>query len=121
MNTKALVVAGAAVATVAVGGGAVTYAFSGTQSTTELDRYSAVSVDGHKALSGTVVAGRIQSKYHPLPWVGTAAKTVHCPVLPAAAGTTITCTGSSGHGKALSIPVNVVKVDATSVTWKFQR
>ncbi|MFD7283375.1 hypothetical protein ACFV80_41895 [Streptomyces sp. NPDC059862] len=56
-------------ATVVVAVGAVgTHLLSGTESTTGLDAHTTVTVDGHKALSGTIVAGRAQSKYHPLPW-----------------------------------------------------
>ncbi|MBV7694424.1 hypothetical protein [Streptomyces sp. TRM70350] len=59
-------------ATAGVALGAVgTYILSGTESTTRLDDTSTVSVDGHKSLSGRIIAGRAQSKYHPLPWVGT--------------------------------------------------
>jgi hypothetical protein len=51
-------VTGVAVAAVAVGGGALTFAMSGTESTTRLDKSTTVTVDGHQALSGTVVTGR---------------------------------------------------------------
>ncbi|WP_234441218.1 hypothetical protein [Streptomyces scabiei] len=69
MERKPLVLAGVAVAAVAVGGGGLTHAMSGTESTTGLDRFTTVTVDGHKALSGKTVAGRTSSKYSPLPWI----------------------------------------------------
>ncbi|MGJ5830281.1 hypothetical protein [Streptomyces ossamyceticus] len=121
MNRKPLVVAGAAVAAVAVGVGALTYAMSGTESTTGLDRFTTATVDGHKALSGNIVAGRTQSKYSPLPWIGGDMSVVTCPDLKAVAGTEVTCAGKDGDGKDVSIPVTVVKADATSITWKFER
>jgi hypothetical protein len=67
-------------ATAVVALGAVgTHAIAGTQSTTGLDTYSTVTVDGHKALSGTIVAAPTESRYHPLPWVGTKVTDVACP------------------------------------------
>ncbi|MDX3693939.1 hypothetical protein PV726_27105 [Streptomyces europaeiscabiei] len=121
MERKPLVLAGVAVAAVAVGGGALTYAMSGTESTTGLDRFTTVTVDGHKALSGKIVAGRTSSKYSPLPWIGGDTSFVKCPDLKAVAGTEVTCTAKDGDGKDLSIPVTVIKADASSVTWKFER
>lgn len=112
---------GGAAAVVAVGG-LGTYLLAGTESTTGLDDISTVTVDGHRALSGTVVAGRTQSKYHPLPWVGEKVTGVTCPTgLKAVAGATVTCTGRTTDGKAVKIPVSVVKATHTSVTWKFER
>ncbi|WP_060882430.1 hypothetical protein [Streptomyces caniscabiei] len=121
MERKPLLVAGAAVAAVAVGGGALTYAFSGTESTTGLDRFNTVTVDGQKALSGNIVAGRTESKYSPLPWIGGETPGLTCPDLKVVAGTEVTCTGRDGDGKDISVPVTVVKADASSVTWKFER
>ncbi|MFF4249953.1 DUF4333 domain-containing protein [Streptomyces sp. NPDC001663] len=112
---------GGATALVALGG-LGTYLLSGTESTSELDRYSSVQVDGHKALSGKIVAGRAESKYHPLPWVGKKVSGVTCPTgLKAVAGATITCTGKSTDGRSVDIPVSVVKATGSSVTWKFER
>ncbi|MEU6252733.1 DUF4333 domain-containing protein [Streptomyces sp. NPDC047043] len=112
---------GGATALVALGG-LGTYLLSGTESTTELDQYSSVTVDGHKALSGNIVAGRAESKYHPLPWVGKKVSGVTCPTgLKAVAGATITCTGRSTDGRSVDIPVSVVKATGSSVTWKFER
>ncbi|GAA2648637.1 hypothetical protein GCM10010307_56340 [Streptomyces vastus] len=37
------------------------------------------------------------------------------------AGATLTCTGTDGDGKAVDIPVTVVKASDRSVTWKFER
>ncbi|MFJ9632514.1 DUF4333 domain-containing protein [Streptomyces sp. NPDC101175] len=110
-------------ATAAVALGAVgTHLLSGTQSTTELDAHSTVMVDGHKALSAGIVAGRTQSRYHPLPWVGDKVSGVSCPTgLKAVAGATVTCTGKTSDGKKVDIPVHVVKASADSVTWKFDR
>lgn len=121
MASKPLLITGAAVAAVAVGGGALTYAMSGTESTTGLDKFTAVTVDGQKALSGNIVAGRTESKYSPLPWIGTDVSGTKCPDLKAKAGAEVTCTAKDGDGKAVSIPVTVVKADAGSVTWKFER
>ncbi|MEU2748405.1 hypothetical protein ABZ613_19360 [Streptomyces collinus] len=44
-----------------------------------------------------------------------------CPDLKAVAGAKVTCTAKDGDGKDLSIPVTVLKADATSVTWAFER
>ncbi|MFJ9742029.1 hypothetical protein [Streptomyces sp. NPDC101166] len=121
MEHKPLIVAGVAVAAVAVGGGALTCAVSGTESTTGLDTSTTVTVDGHKALSGDIVAGRTSSKYSPLPWIGGDTSVVKCPDLKAVAGVKVICTAREGDGKDLSIPVTVLKADATSVTWKFER
>ena len=84
-------------------------------------RYDTVTVDGHKALSGTIVAARIGSKYQPLPWIGKDIGSVACPTgLKAVAGTSLTCTAKE-HGNRVDIPVTVVKATDTSVTWKFER
>jgi hypothetical protein len=121
MERKPLLITGAAVAAVAVGGGALTYALSGTESTTGLDRFTTVTVDGRPALSGKIVAGRTESKYSPLPWIGGETSGIRCPDLKAVTGAEVTCTAKDGDGKDLSIPVTVVKADASSVTWKFER
>lgn len=114
-------VVGGATALVALGG-LGTYLLAGTESTTGLDRYSTASVDGRRALAAKIVAARTQSKYHPLPWVGTQISDVTCPTgLKAVAGASITCTGRSNDGEAVRIPVRVTKADAKSVTWKFER
>ena len=62
-------VVGGAVALVSVGA-VGTHLLAGTESTSELDRHSSVTVDGQRALSGKVVAGRTVGRYHALPWVG---------------------------------------------------
>jgi hypothetical protein len=112
---------GGATAVVALGG-LGTYLIAGTESTTGLDKMTTVSVDGHKALSAKIVAGRTESKYHPLPWIGEKVTGVTCPSgLKAVAGATLTCTGETENGKAVAIPVSVVKATASSVTWKFER
>ncbi|MEU6375320.1 DUF4333 domain-containing protein [Streptomyces sp. NPDC046909] len=114
-------VVGGATAVVALGG-LGTYLLSGTESTSQLDDYSTAQVDGHKALSATIVAGRTESKYHPLPWVGKDVSGVTCPTgLKAVAGASITCTGKTGGGKSVDIRVSVVKATSKSVTWKFDR
>ncbi|WP_329262290.1 DUF4333 domain-containing protein [Streptomyces sp. NBC_01478] len=114
-------VIGGAAAAVALGA-LGTHLLSGTQSTTELDAHTTVSVDGHKALSADIVAGRAQSRYHPLPWVGDKVSGVTCPTgLKAVAGATVTCTGRKSDGSTVRIPVHVVKASADSVTWKFDR
>ncbi|NUR01844.1 MAG: DUF4333 domain-containing protein [Streptomyces sp.] len=99
-----------------------TYLLSGTESTTRLDEFSTASVDGHKALAANIVAGRTESKYHPLPWVGDKVSHVTCPTgLKAVAGATLTCTGKKSDGATVDIPVRVTRADAKSVTWKFGR
>ncbi|MGW0582348.1 DUF4333 domain-containing protein [Streptomyces sp. NPDC002920] len=112
---------GGAAAVVAVGG-LGTYLLSGTESTTGLDDISTVEVGGQRALAPNILAGRIQSKYHPLPWVARHVSSVTCPSgLKAVAGATLTCVGTESGGKKVDIPVSVVKADADSVTWKFER
>ena len=109
---------------VAVGavGGVATYLLAGTESTTRLDRFDSTTVDGHKVLDAAIVEGRVEGKYHPLPWVGTKISGLHCPSgLKAVAGAALTCTGKKEDGSTVDIPVSVVKADATSVTWKFER
>ncbi|MCG7202637.1 DUF4333 domain-containing protein [Streptomyces arenae] len=122
MQRKFLIgVIGGAVAMVAVGA-VGTHLLADPESTTELDEHSTVIVDGHKALAPGIVAGRVQSKYHPLPWVGSKVSEVTCPAgLKAQAGATVTCTGQQDGGKPLSIPVTVIKADVGSITWKFER
>ncbi|MDX2548075.1 DUF4333 domain-containing protein [Streptomyces sp. WI04-05B] len=122
MQRKALIsVIGGATAAVALAG-VGTHLLAGTESTTALDQSTAVTVDGRRALSADIVAGRAQSKFHPLPWVGTKVSQVSCPTgLKAVAGASITCTGRTGKGKDIDIPVTVVKATSTSVTWKFER
>ncbi|MDX2533166.1 hypothetical protein [Streptomyces scabiei] len=121
MAHKPLVITAGVVAALAVGGGALTYAMSGTESTTGLDEFTTVTVDGQKALSGRIVTGRTASKYSPLPWIGAGTDIVKCPTLKAVAGTEVRCLARDGDGKDLSIPVTVVEADATSITWKFER
>ncbi|MGJ5893100.1 hypothetical protein DF268_04295 [Streptomyces sp. V2] len=113
----------AAGATVALLAGVLgTRALSTTESTTSLDEYDTVMVDGRKALAANIVAGRTQSLYHPLPWVGTRLHDVTCPgPLLAVAGTRMTCTGRRTNGTAVRIPVTVVDATPTHITWKFDR
>ncbi|WP_328770179.1 hypothetical protein [Streptomyces sp. NBC_00286] len=122
MQRKALVsLVGGAAAVVAVGG-IGTYLLAGTESTTALDHPTMeAKVNGHKALSGTIVGARTENKYHPLPWVGGDVSGVSCPDLKAVTGTKVTCTGKGEDGKKVSIPVSVVKASDSSVTWKFER
>ncbi|MCT9078338.1 DUF4333 domain-containing protein [Streptomyces fulvoviolaceus] len=102
--------------------GVGTHLLSGTESTTVLDAQDTVAVGGHKALAANIVEGRTQSKYHPLPWVGTKVTDVSCPTgLKAVAGASVTCTGKKSDGGSVDIPVTVVKAAADSVTWKFER
>lgn len=102
-------------------GALVTYLMSGTESTTGLDQYDSVILDGRKALKPTIVAGRIEGLYHPLPWVGQEVR-VTCPTaLKAVVGTTITCTGRRNDGTTVRIPVTVIKATESSLTWKFSR
>ncbi|MFF7647138.1 DUF4333 domain-containing protein [Streptomyces canus] len=119
---KFLVGAVGGVTAVVALGGLGTYLLSGTESTSGLDAYSTVEMDGHKALSARVISGRTQSKYHPLPWVGQDVSGITCPSgLKAVAGASITCTGTAGGGRSVDIPVTVVKATSDSVTWKFER
>lgn len=95
-----------------------THLLSGTESTTELDT---VTLDGQKALSAEIVAGRIESRYYPLPWVGQQVR-VFCPAaLKAVADATITCTGRRNNGTTVEIPVTVTKATESRLTWKFDR
>ncbi|MEU1481258.1 DUF4333 domain-containing protein [Streptomyces sp. NPDC001668] len=113
------VVGGAAA--VLVLGGIGTRLASGTESTTELDEFDTMVVDGHKALEPRIVAGRTQSKYHPLPWVGERVR-VSCPTgLKNVVGTTIICTGQKNDGTTIDIPVTVTRVTESHITWKFAR
>ena len=114
-------VAGGFLAVGAVGG-VVTYLLAGTESTTPLDRFDSKTVNGHRVLDAAVVEGRVQGKYHPQTRVGRKVSGLHCPAgLKAVAGATLTCTGKKSGGGTVDIPVSVVKADATSVTWKFER
>ncbi|WP_405835401.1 DUF4333 domain-containing protein [Streptomyces sp. NBC_01518] len=120
-DTKFLVGVVGGAATVLVLGGFWTHTVSDTRSTTELNAYDTVIVDGHKALAPNIVAGRTQSKYHPLPWVGMKMH-VSCPTgLKAVAGTTMTCTGRRNDATAVDIPVTVIKVAGSHIIWKFDR
>nr|WP_239157846.1 DUF4333 domain-containing protein [Streptomyces sp. SID13726] len=95
---------------------------SKNRSTTELNRYDTVTVDGRPALKPKIVAGRILSLYHPLPWVGTELYAPSCPTgLKAVPGTTMTCTGTRHNGRTVEIPVTVVDATDTHITWKFER
>lgn len=122
MQRKFLVGAVGGAAGVAALFGVGTHLLSGTESTTALDGPGTVTVGGHKALAANIVEGRTQSKYHPLPWVGTKLSDVSCPTgLKAVAGASVTCTGKKSDGDSVDIPVTVVKAAADSVTWKFER
>jgi hypothetical protein len=58
----------------------------------------------HRALAANIVAGRTESKYHPLPWVGDALSDVTCPTaLQATTGATLTCTGTKSDGATVKI------------------
>jgi hypothetical protein len=100
-----------------------THMASDTASTTTLDQQtSAVHAAGAPELSGTIIAGQIVGKYHPLPWVGTKLRTATCPSgLQARVGASITCVGSSGSGAPIKIPVHVTAISGTNVTWTFDR
>ncbi|MFG2970390.1 DUF4333 domain-containing protein [Streptomyces sp. NPDC048288] len=112
---------GGATAVIAVGA-LGTHLLANPESTTRLDAFSTVTLDGHKALAANIVAGRTESRYHPLPWVGDKITGVTCPTgLKAVAGATVTCTGKKTDGSAVRIPVRVVKATDSSVTWKFER
>jgi hypothetical protein len=121
MQRTHVLVGSGTVAAVFAAGAILTYTLAGTESTTGLDDHTTVTVDGHRALDGDIVAGRTQSRYSPLPWVGTEVKDVRCPALKAVAGTSVTCTAKKGDGGRIEIPVRVVKADESSVTWKFER
>ncbi|MDF2271029.1 hypothetical protein P2Q00_37230 [Streptomyces coacervatus] len=120
-DSKFLVgVVGGAAAVLLVGG-LGTRLISRTESTTELNQYDTVTVDGHRALASNIVAGRTESLYHPLPWVGVKVH-VSCPSgLKAVAHTTITCTGRKNDGTTVDIPVTVIRATDSHITWKFRR
>lgn len=121
MQRKTLIAVVGPVAVVIAGGVVLTYTLGGSESTTRLDTHSSATVDGQKALAGNIVGGRTETKFHVLPWVGFEVKDVRCPDLKAVAGTKVSCTAKKGDGQKVSIPVSVVKVDGSSVTWKFER
>lgn len=113
-------VAGGAAAVVALATLA-TNLIAKTESTTELNRYDTMMVDGHKALAPKIVAGRTQGLYHPLPWVGVRVH-VSCPgPLKAVRGVVLRCSGRKGDGTVVEIPVTVVRATSTHVTWRFER
>ncbi|TXS54681.1 DUF4333 domain-containing protein [Streptomyces sp. uw30] len=121
LSRFAVGVVSGATAVVALGG-LGTRLISGTESTSALDEYSSTSVGGHKALAAYVVAGRTESKFHPLAWVGDKLSGVTCPTgLKAVAGASLTCTGHKSGGGTVRIPVHVTRADAGSVTWTFER
>jgi hypothetical protein len=121
-RSKFLIGVGGGVTAVVALGGLGTYLLAGTESTTGLDDHTTTSVDGQRALAANIVAGRTESKYHPLPWVGDKVSDVTCPTgLKAVTGATLTCTGKKSDGATIKIPVRVTKADAKSVTWKFER
>ncbi|GGT93650.1 DUF4333 domain-containing protein [Streptomyces coeruleorubidus] len=113
----------------AAGGGVLTHLLAGedVQHTTidTVPRHFYVKVDGHPAVERTILQARIESWYHPLPWVGEDIGEVSCPAhLKAVAGATETCTARAG-GERVSIPVRVTGVEGDPatprVTWKFER
>ncbi|GCB43691.1 hypothetical protein [Streptomyces sp. NL15-2K] len=100
----------------------VTHELSGTESTTSLDKFSAVTIDGQQALKPNIVAGRTLGMYHPLPWVGTSIGDLSCPAaLKAVAGATLTCHGTSADGSLIDVPVRTVSATSDSITWVFER
>jgi hypothetical protein len=102
-------------------GGTATHLLSTTESTTRLDKFDTVTVDGHRALAPKIVAGRTQSLYHPLPWGGVKVR-VSCPEgLKATEGATLTCSGRRNDGTTIDIPVTVLEATDTHITWKFER
>lgn len=116
----------AAAALVAAGaiGTVLTLTVGTSTSTTPLDDPAPVSAAGTPttaSLPAEIVAGRILSRYHPLPWVGESLDDVTCdaPLL-ATVGSRTTCTGTSAS-QTIDIPVRVTASDATSVTWSFER
>lgn len=120
---RTLLTAAATVAAVGALGVALTLTVGTSSSTTPLD--ATPSLAGETAvtpsLPADVVAGRVISRFHPLPWLGRALDDVQCPApLEATVGATLTCTGTAG-ADALDIRVEVTSVDAASVTWEFAR
>ncbi|MFI5798588.1 DUF4333 domain-containing protein [Streptomyces sp. NPDC051677] len=108
-------------AAVLVLGGLATQLIAREESTTTLDAYDTVLVDGHRALAPNIVAGRVQGLYHPLPWVGTDVD-VTCPTgLKAVPDARLTCTGKRNDGTTVDIPVRVVRVSGARLTWRFDR
>lgn len=120
-DSRFLVGVAAGATAVLVLSGLGTHLVSGTESTTPLNRDDSVMLDGHRALKPEIVAGRAQSRYHPLPWVGVKVR-VSCPAgLKAIAGAALTCTGSRKDGTTVDIPVTVIEATESHVTWKFER
>jgi len=118
LTTAAALVAAGAIGTV------LTLTVGTSTSTTPLDDPAPVSASGTPttaSLPAEIVAGRILSRYHPLPWVGESLDDVtrDAPLL-ATVGSRTTCTGTH-WSQTVSIPVRVTASDATSVTWSFDR
>ncbi|WP_406443699.1 DUF4333 domain-containing protein [Streptomyces sp. NBC_01613] len=120
-DSKFLVGVAVGAAAVLLLGGLGTRLVSRTESTTELNQFDTMTVDGHKALKPKIVAGRTEGKYHPLPWVGVKVH-VSCPTgLKAVTGTVMTCTGRRTDGSTVDIPVTVIRATDSHITWKFGR
>lgn len=122
-RAKTVVRIGVAAAVVVGVGAVVTATLGGTETTTGLDSGTTVTVDGTPALKSDIVAGRTQSRYHVLPWLGTAITGTTCPAgLKAEVGAAITCTAKEKDGGAeVKIPVTVTQVSGTALTWRFDR
>jgi hypothetical protein len=119
---KIMAVASGTVLAFIMTGVAATHAFNGTESTTTLDQRSTVRVGGKDALAGSIVAGQIMTKYHPLPWVGAKLRGVTCPNgLKAQVGASISCLAANASGRRIEIPVRVTAVSGSAVTWSFNR
>ena len=109
------------VGAILIGGVLLTSSLGNRTSTTALTSTSTVTVNGHPALAPKIVAGRTQSRYHPLPWLGKKITGTRCPSgLEAVVGAKVTCTARSGSA-TVTIPVTVKKASGRSVTWKFDR
>jgi hypothetical protein len=115
---KSRALLGGVAAAAVIGGGALalTSAVSGTESTTSLS--AGLAPPG---IEPKLIAGRIQSKFHPLPWVGKDIEATTCPAaLPATVGATITCTAKAGDATVI-IRVRVTAVGSDTITWTFER
>jgi hypothetical protein len=83
---------------------------------------STTPLDGQDALPAQVVAGRVISRYHALPWLGRAVVDADCAQdLAARAGATTTCTLVDEDGGEVVVAVRALSVDRGALTWEFDR
>lgn len=111
----------AAFAVVAAGVVASTRLLNTTKSTTALDRYRSVEIEGDTVPLGNIVAGRVHARFHPLPWLGTRITEAERPgPLAAKVGAELTCAARAGD-RQVAIPVSALDVADGNITWIFER